>query len=271
MKTIALLLALATANAHAVLLYGVDASSNLISFDSATPGTTLSSAPIQNLSGASVLAMDFRVISGVTYVLTSDKELRTLDLVTGATALFAAVPSLTGIGFAFDFNPTNNNLRIVSNDNTNYVYSFVTNALIPGINVAYGAGDPLSGVDPDIAAAAYLNNDTSAGTGTVLYVLDSKNDVLATQNAATGVLTRIGSLGINAATSASFDIFTDDSGNNSPFAYSDGQLYTVNLASGALTGLGATDRNLVALTAVPEPATTALFLLGGLGLLRRRR
>jgi hypothetical protein len=250
---------LTTLPAQAVTLYGVDEVNNLISFDSANPGATLASVPISGIAGSSVLSIDVRVRDGLLYALTDDNRLFTVDPVSGASSLVAAL-ALTGTNFAMDFNPTNANLRIVSNDNTNYVYNFTTMALVPGLNVAYGAGGPAG--DPDIVAAGYANNDNDVGTGTVLYVLDSRNDVLATQNAATGVLTQIGALGVNIGARTSFDITGTG---NQAFVQSGATLYTVNLTTGALTVVGNTDRPLFGLTAaapVPEPSTWASLLLG---------
>jgi Domain of unknown function (DUF4394)/PEP-CTERM motif len=250
---------LTTLPAQAVTLYGVDEVNNLVSFDSANPGATLTSVPIAGIAGSSVLSIDVRVRDGLLYALTDDNRLFTVDPVSGASSLVAAL-ALTGTNFAMDFNPTNANLRIVSNDNTNYVYSFTSMTLIPGINVAYGAGGPAG--DPDIVAAGYLNNDNDTGTGTVLYVLDSRNDVLATQNAATGVLQQVGALGVNIGARTSFDI---TGVGNEAFVQSGSTLYTINLVTGAMTVVGNTDRPLFGLTAappVPEPATWASLLLG---------
>jgi Domain of unknown function (DUF4394)/PEP-CTERM motif len=252
---------LATSPAHALKLFAIDETNNLVTFNSAAPGTTLSSVAITGVGGSSILAMDARRSNGALYALTDDFGLYTLNQFTGVATLVNNL-ALTGSNFAFDFNPTNSNLRIVSNNNTNYVYNTTTNALVNGVNVAYGLGDPNFGKDPDVVSAGYLNNDNSGATGTILYVLDSRNDVLARQNPATGVLTTIGALGVNLGSRTSFDIATAG-GVNSPFILNGNKLYSVNFGTGALTSLGSTDRALFALTAsVPEPATWGLMILG---------
>ena len=255
---------LAALPAQAVRLYGVDEVNNLISFDSAAPGTTLSSVAISGVGGSSILSIDVRVADGLFYALTDDNRLYTVNPASGASSLFASL-ALTGSNFAFDFNPVNTNLRIVSNDNSNYVYNFTTLALVPGPNVAYTAG----GLgDPDIVGAAYTFNDNDAATGTTLYVLDSRNDVLSTLNTTTGALTVVGPLGVDIGARSSFDIATTGA-NNQGFVQSGSTLYTINLATGALSVAGNTGRALFGLTAaapVPEPATWAGMLLGLAGL-----
>jgi Domain of unknown function (DUF4394)/PEP-CTERM motif len=251
---------MAVAPAHAVTLYGVDEVNNLIRFDSRTPGVTQSVVAIQGLGGSSLLGIDFRVRDGFLYGLTDNNRVFRINHNTGATSLVANV-ALTGSNFAFDFNPANTNLRIVSNDNSNYVLRFnpAPITLVPGVNVAYDAtGAGL--VDPDIVSAGYINNDNNAATGTVLYVLDSANDVLAIQNAATGVLTRVGALGINIGARTSFDI---SGAANNTFVQAGNTLYNINLSTGALSTIGNTDRALFGLSAaVPEPATWAMMLIG---------
>ena len=264
-------LAVTAAPAAASTFYAVDEFDNLITFNSSAPGTTLSSVAISGLAGSSILAMDARVRDGLLYALSDNYGLFIINQSTGVATSVAPL-ALSGSNFAFDFNPTNANLRIVSNDNTNYVRSFASGMLLTGANVAYGPG-ALSGVDPDITAAAYTFNDNDPGTGTTLFVIDSRNDVLATQNPASGVLTRIGALGVNVGARTSFDIVSVGS-SNLGYAQIADQFYTVDLTSGALNQIGRTDRSLFALAAaVPEPTTWAMLIIGfGLvGAANRRR
>ncbi len=246
------------APASAAVLFGVDVNNNLVRFDSASPGTIQSSVKITGVNDASILGMDIRPNNGTLYALTDSKMIYTINRMTGVATLFANVAALTGTQFAFDFNPTGPvNLRIVSNDDTNYVYNFTTSTLDQNPN---GVTGPFA--SKDIVAAGYLNNDRNPMTGTTLYVIDSVNEQLATQNAATGALTYVGALGFDVNSRASFDILTQ-AGVNTAFLQSGSDLYTVNLASGAATLTGNTGRDLFALTAaIPEPATWAMMILG---------
>jgi hypothetical protein len=264
-------LAVAASPATASTFYAVDELNNLITFKSTAPGTTLSSVAISGLAGSSILAMDIRVRDGLLYALTDNYEIYTINQATGVAKAFDTL-ALSGSNFAFDFNPTNANLRIVSNNNTNYVRNFANGALVTNPNVAYGPG-PLSGVDADITSGAYTFNDNDPMTGTTLFVLDSRNDVLATQNAMTGVLTQVGALGFDVGARTSFDIVSKG-GSNLGYVQSADWFYSVDLTSGALTRIGQTDRSLFALAAaVPEPSTWAMLIIGfGLvGAASRRR
>jgi hypothetical protein len=252
------ILALAATPASARRLLAVDETNNLITFDSANPGTTLSSVAITGTGGSSILAMDIRVADKKLYALADDNQIYTINRATGVAKLFLPV-ALTGSNFAFDFNPTNTNLRIVSNDNTNYFVRFNAPpvALVQQANAAYAPGSGFG--DPDIVGAAYTFNDTNPATGTTLFVIDSRNDRLATLNVATGALTSIGALGFNVGSRTSFDIFGDFEG----YVLNSNSLYRPNLATGALTLIGRTDRTLFALTAaIPEPATWGMMILG---------
>lgn len=249
-----------TAPAQAARLYAVDETNNLITFNSNAPGTTLSSVAIQGLSGSSLLGIDYRVADYKIYGHTDDNRIVTINPTTGVATYFANV-AVTGSNFAFDFNPTNANLRVVANNDTNYVYNFGTGMLVPGANVAYGPG-AMMGVNPDITAGAYTFNDRNPATGTTLFVIDSRNDVLATQNAATGVLTLVGALGVDVGARTSFDIVTSGGGNQG-FVQNADSFFSVNFATGALTKIGNTDRSLFALTAaVPEPHSWAMMIAG---------
>lgn len=247
---------MATAPAHAITLFGLDEVNNLVRFDSRRPGTVLSTVAVSGLGNGTLLGIDFRVRDGFLYGLTDNFQVYRINANTGVSRLVNTL-ALTGNSFAFDFNPANTNLRIVSNDRSNYVLRFSDNVLVPGINVAYAPGGL---TNPLISAAGYTNNDNNPATGTTLYVIDSANDVLAIQNAASGVLTRVGALGVNLGARTSFDISAKS---GIGFVQSGSTLYTINIATGALSLVGSTDRPFFGLAAaVPEPSTWAMMMIG---------
>jgi hypothetical protein len=103
----------------------------------------------------------------------------------------------------------------------------------------YKAGDIYAGKDPNIVSAGYTNNFNGA-TATTLYVIDSKFNSLAIQSPPNdGVLTTVGSLGLNVTALSGFDITAD----NRAFASFDvgptgSQFFKIDLATGAATLVG---------------------------------
>ena len=121
--------------------------------------------------------------------------------------------------------------------------------------------------------AAYTTaNFGDPGSATQLFSIDTALDTLTRQANSAGTLNTVGSLGVNLGSRTSFDIFNSDA-----FALNGRNLYSVNLNTGALSLVGQTDRSLfgiaIANSAVPEPATWAMMVLGfgAVGYTLRRR
>jgi hypothetical protein len=277
---IVIAVALVTSLAHsaaAELIYGIAtqaAATSLLTWDSASPNNIQSGVFLSGLqSNETILGIDFRPATGALYGLGSSSRLYTINPTTGvATAVGGQFTTLlNGFSFGFDFNPMIDRIRVVSETNQNLVLdpnTGVVQTVAP--NVAYGAGDPNVGVDPNVVDSAYTNNFPGAGS-TTLFGIDTGLDVLVTQVAATGALTTIGPLGLNASAASGFDI----SGVTGiayaallPTSSSQSSLYTINLATGAATSVGVINGGIVinALTVapIPEPATAATFVIGAL-------
>jgi hypothetical protein len=252
-------------SANAALVYGVDENNNLVTFNSANPGVIASSVQITG-SDSSLQALDFRPLKNVLYGLSADRTVYTINRATGVATAVGGALDIDGSVFGFDFNPTIDRVRIVSNTDNNYVFN-PNNGSLTGppttTTLAYAAGDPNAGSNPGVSAAAYTTSVFGApGTSTQLYVIDTDRDVLARQNNNGGVLTTVGALGFDLGSRTSFDILSSDA-----FVFNGADLYRVNLNTGALTSLGSTDRALfgIAVAAIPEPASWAM-MIGGFGL-----
>jgi len=246
------------ASAPAATIYGVDENNNLISFNSSAPGSMLSSIAITGLDN-SIGALDFRPINNVLYGLGSDRVIYTINTMSGVATAASGVLALNGTSFAFDFNPSIDRLRIVSDANDNYVFNPNDGALTNATSVFYAPGDANAGANPDVTAAAY----TSAmfGGTTQLYSIDTALDGLAKQANSVGTLPSVGPLGVNLGSRTSFDIAGSEA-----YAFNGSTLFGVNLTTGALTNLGNTDRALFGMAispaAVPEPTSWALMIAG---------
>lgn len=222
----------AVIQANAVMLYTVSTGTQLVRFDSATPGTVTSLAINGLQGGETVLGIDFRPATGQLYAVGSTSRLYTINRTTGA-ATFAAALSipLSGTAFGVDFNPTVDRLRIISNTGQNLRVN-------PNDGVVTNDG-AINGPTTSVDGAAYTN-DFNGATATTLYDISATTDTLYTQNPPNnGTLVSVGALGIDVTAVNGFDY---TSVNNTAYAAltvgAVTSLYTVNTTSGAATLVG---------------------------------
>ncbi len=225
-------------SANAATLFGVTTSNQLVRFDSTTPGTVSTIGTISGLqTGESILGIDFRPANGQLFGLGSTSRLYTINIMTGAATAVAATPftpALSGVEFGFDFNPTVDRIRLVSDSGQNL-------RLNPDTGMVAATDTALNPGTPNIVGAAYTNNFSGATT-TTLYDIDSTTDTLYTQNPPNnGTLVPVGALGVNTTNQVGFDIAR---GSGTAFASMQiaaeafSRLYTINLTTGAATALG---------------------------------
>ncbi len=227
------------------VIYGVTTANSLIRFNSARPGTILSTIAITGLqAGENVLGIDFRPATGQLFALGSTNRLYRIDTVTAAATQVgtAGAFTLTGTNFGFDFNPVPDRIRVTSDADQNLRLNPNDGTLTATDGtLAFAAGDPNAGQNPNIVASGYTNSFGGATT-TTLYDIDSNLDILATQNPPNnGTLNTVGSLGVNASGEAGFDI---NSGSNTALAAlqlaggGTSSLYRVSLTTGAAAVIG---------------------------------
>ncbi|GAA3963140.1 DUF4394 domain-containing protein [Hymenobacter antarcticus] len=195
------------------LVYGVTASSNLITFDSNNPGVVRSLVAISGLPATQTLVgTDFRPNTGQLFGLGYDAALAspglnaqvyTINVSTGAaTAVGSAIRLELGSAtdqIAFDFNPTVDRIRVEGTSDTNYRLNPNTGGVAAtDLALNYAAGDPGAGQNPTVGSAAYTNSFVGA-TATGLYSLDHALGFISFQNPPNnGTLTNSRSLtGVN--------------------------------------------------------------------------
>ncbi len=270
--------AVTAASSDASTVIGLTETSNLVAFDSASPGTLiLGPTPITGVAaGFVVRGIDYRPATGQLYAIARSGTQVQIYILDPVTAVATAVGSATDLGvnvnlfdFGFDFNPVVDRIRLVSRSNDNFRFNPDDgSAIFPDTNVAYLAGDPNFGADPGIEGAAYTNNVAGAAT-TTLFVYDYSLNILARQGGAngtpspnTGQLTTIGASGISAGGTVGLDVTPDGTAFLQDFT----RFLTVNLSTGAATlvgtFVGAGNVRDIAAIAGPQPGP-ALTVKGG--------
>jgi hypothetical protein len=234
-------------------MFAVTERNTLLNFNPGMPGMINSVRFISGLArGEDVVGIDFRPANGLLYAATTANRILTINPDNGIATQVGATPvtpAVNGQTFGFDFNPVPDLIRFVSNADQDLRINPNT-GVVAGVDgtLAYAAGDPNAGIDPNVVGSAYTNN-FAGPPGTTLYGIDSNLDALVTQgslNSApvspnTGQLFTVGSLGVDTGDLVGFDIAP---ATNAAFASltppgsKTSNLYKINLTTGAATLLG---------------------------------
>lgn len=273
---------LACATSQAVTLIGLNSQNQISRFDTANVGAALNISITGLAAGDRLVGIDTRPKDGKVYGVSLSNQLYTVDEMTGAATLVAALSApviQANLGYGIDFNPvadfgTGASLRLISSAGSNFA-----------INAATGVvGNAANTIASGFSGVAYSNSTlkpVAAPASTALYYIDSNNDTLAMAPSAFNAptITAVGALGVDVLKANGFEIL----GNGQAYAALNVDagtslatgIYSINLGTGAATLLGVYNGTLSGLTvsAVPEPGTSAMMVLGllGMGLLSRRR
>jgi hypothetical protein len=208
-------------------IVAVSVSNQLLRFNAGQPQHVRERRPLQGLrAGEQLLGIDYRVARGELYALGASGQLYKID-VAGATALPIGTPTALPEGreWGFDFNPTVDRIRVVSDTGANLRLHPDTGAMVdgdpnqPGVQpdgrLAYDAADPNAGKTPRVVAAGYTYNQKNDKI-TTNYALDGALGLLVHQGTREGVtpavspntgrLYTVGSLGIGPFEHASLDV-----------------------------------------------------------------
>lgn len=273
--------AITPSESQAALAYTIEGNT-LFRFDTATPNALTSIGQFSGFTNV-VDGIDFRPFNGGLYGYSQiNNAIVFIDPSTAVTS-FVSTPTTASTTFdlGIDFNPVVDRLRLVNLDDQNLRINVDTGATLVDGTLAYAAGDPNFGLNPNIKDAAYTNSDINPATGTALYYIDIGTNSLVTTSAPNaGTLNTVGALGLNVNELLGFDIFTDPiTGVNTAYALLDNGafngFYQINLATGAASLIGGPNPNgffglAIQPAAVPEPGT-ALAGLAVLGLCASRR
>ena len=265
--------------AQAELIYGVTDTNSLVTWDSSDSTDILGGVAISGLmQNEQLRGIDFRPATGELFAVGSFNNLYTINTNSGQASLVGAgsfAPGASGASFGFDFNPTIDRIRYVSDANQNLVLNPNDGTATQVTSLFYDGSDVNAGMDPNVVGSAYTNSFMGS-TSTQLYGIDSALDVLVTQANSAGTLMTVGSLGVDVNDTLSFDISgatgiayatvqSDD--------FSRSTFWMIDLSTGDATMLGEIGGGAVISSMAVTPAPGALALLGisGLAVTRRRR
>jgi hypothetical protein len=214
--------------------YAVNDANMLSVFNPESPAPI--SKAITGLStGENILGIDFRPATGQLIALGSTSRLYVINTATAAATALGTepfAPLLSGTSFGFDFNPTVDRIRVVSNTGQNL-------RLNPNDGKIAAVDGALNPTSARVSAAAYTNN-FAGSTATVLFDIDHVTGKLYKQDPPNnGTLVEVGSLGVATTETNGFDI--GGTSNKAWALLNVGgitRLYSINLTSGMATAAG---------------------------------
>lgn len=222
----------------------------LISFDPNTPSDVQTIA-VTGIAGT-LIGIDVRTADNQIYGLTTTNQIYRINGFNGQASLVSTLNTPLNPGeviTGFDFNPTPDRLRIVTNQR-NLRINVDTGVVNPDTPVTFAQTDPNARQTPNIVGAAYTNNfppSPAPNRANTLYVLDANRDVLAVQGAINfplnpgspngGILITIGALGVDIK-DAGFEITTLPNGVQTSVFVANSTLYSIDLQTGKATNIG---------------------------------
>lgn len=209
------------------LIVGVTDDNVLVTFNGSAPEQILSRQPLQGLAaGEALVGIDYRVARGLLYGLSTQGRLLRIDRTTGqATPVGEPVTMPAGAHVGFDFNPTVDRIRVVTDAGANLRLHPDTGAQVDGQPdvegvqpdgpLRYTDGDEQAGMAPRIVAAGYTYNKDNEKL-TTNYAIDARIGHLVVQGSLegatpvvspnTGLLSTVGLLRVHSFDHASLDI-----------------------------------------------------------------
>ncbi len=186
------------------VFYGLSVENELVVFQSGPPATELGFFPLKGLEqGEIMLALDFRPKTKQLYGVSSNSLIYLIDKSTGfasPVSRIAFTPAIDGQMVGFDFNPMDDRIRLVTDNDQNL-------RLDPATGQVVGIDIPISPAQVSVNGIAYA---LSASSGLIsgiptLYDIDMTTGSLYRQNHNAGTLALVGSLGVNVLSEGGFD------------------------------------------------------------------
>ena len=233
-----LALSIGMTSVRAGTIVGLTADNKLVKIDT---GTMAASAPMAISGADKVVGIDVRPADGKLYGLTAGGQLVTIDHASGAATAGSMLSEKVALGPrpVVDFNPVADRLRVIAADGVSLRIDVATGATTVDKPLNYDAADANAGRKPAVAAGAYTNSMKGA-KGTELFHVDGNTGALVLQSPPNdGVLKTHGTVGVAAPADVVMDIASDSEGKNTAWLIANGMLFTVDLATGKATHVGA--------------------------------
>lgn len=207
-------------------------------------GTSNSVALMGMNADEQVVGLDFRPLNGSLYAITNQSRLLTINPSNGQVTPKGSglSPMLSGESFGFDFNPTVDKIRLVSNTGQNL-------RLHPDLGTVVMIDGMLNPGTPSVSAAAYTNSFAQT-TSTQLYVIDSSNNNLYLQSPPNdGTLVLVGNLGVSTSGMNGFDIGGTSNEAMALLSVNNMQgFYKINLVNGSASKISNFNQSITAMT-----------------------
>ncbi len=234
------LLALSTgaATAKAATLVGLTADNKLVKIDTATMAA---SAPMAISGADQVVGIDVRPADGKLYGLTAAGQLVLIDHASGKATPGSTLSQKVALGPrpVVDFNPAADRLRVIGADGQSLRINVDDGATTVDKPLSYDASDANNGKKPMVAAGAYTNASKGAKS-TELFHVDGATGALVLQSPPNdGILKSRGAVAVPSLADAVMDIDNEAEGKNTAYLIAGGTLYTIDLATGKATQVGA--------------------------------
>ncbi len=244
--------------------FGLTTNNQILELSTQSPNSPSRTININVPSGERVLAIDFRPATGQLYAVTNASKLYTINLGSDAAQGTATpvgsafTPAINGSEVAFDFNPTVDRIRLVTNTGQNLRLHPETGA------VAFTDGN-INGIPGAAISAAAYTNSRSGVTSTVLYDIDPVTDQLYKQDPPNnGTLVPVGSLGLDIEAVGGFDIAPDNSFTlASVKVQGKWEISRVDVGNGRLQKLGDLNQELLGIALAPQPVAYAIDATSG--------
>jgi len=232
----ALALMAGIASAQAANLVGLTADGKMVIID--TTAMT-ASAPVA-ISGDKLVGIDVRPADGKLYGVAANGQIVTVDTKTGAAAKVSMISEKVTIGDrpVVDFNPVADRLRVIAAGGVSLRINVETGATIVDKPLNFDAADASASKKPAVVAGAYTNSMAGA-KATELFHVDGATGAWVLQAPPNdGVLKTRGAVGVANLADAVVDIATEGE-KNTAWMIAGGTLYTIDIASGKATSVGA--------------------------------